>query len=619
MEFRSAASILAVCGYCQSTLLRRDIELENIGKMAALAEDASPIQLGTEGKYKDVHFAVIGRIQLRYEQGIWNEWFLLFDNQRTGWLGEGSGEYYVTFLAPVPEAVPAFQELSPGKQLTLQKTVFTVSDLETARCVAGEGELPFQVGAGYDVQTADLRVGTTFASIDYSETPPLVFLGEPVRLPDLSLANLRQADAPGMGKTIQAKTFHCTACGAPLAVHVPLTKAVACASCGSLLNAENEEFSVLARLNLNFPYEPPLSIGAKGKLRGVDYEIIGWMRREVRVDNLPYQWTEYLLLNPLEGFRWLTEYNGHWNLVKPASSLPKMAGSSASYLGRRFDHFQGAKAKVVHVMGEFYWQVRVGETCYVADFVAPPLMLSREETGKEITWSLGEYVEPGVIQQAFKPERPMPLRVGVGANQPSPYDGRVGRMWAIYGGLAVLAFVVQMGFVFLSSDIQSFQQRVELEPKPVIQTVNSQPFHLAGHPANVVIRNHANVGNSWLDLSMTLVNRTTGVSYPVNREISYYYGVEGGESWSEGSPNDEALLTDVPEGDYILEIETEGPPDRNDPVALDVEVYRGVPRWSNFWLAVLALLLPPVLVTWRSRAYETRRWDDSDHPRSEES
>ncbi len=80
--FKSASSIFAVCEYCQSTLVRHDQALEDIGKMAALVDDRSPLQLGAEGSYKGVHFALIGRIQIRYSQGYWNEWHLLFDDMR---------------------------------------------------------------------------------------------------------------------------------------------------------------------------------------------------------------------------------------------------------------------------------------------------------------------------------------------------------------------------------------------------------------------------------------------------------------------------------------------------------------------------------------------------------
>ena len=45
------------------------------------------------------------------------------------------------------------------------------------------------------------------------------------------------------------------------------------------------------------------------------------------------------------------------------------------------------------VLGEFPWQIRVGDTTTGSDYVAPPLMLSAEvDADKEVTWSLGRYV-----------------------------------------------------------------------------------------------------------------------------------------------------------------------------------------------------------------------------------
>jgi len=47
--FKSAGSIFAVCEYCQSTLVRHDQALEDIGKMAALVEDRSRSSWGPRG------------------------------------------------------------------------------------------------------------------------------------------------------------------------------------------------------------------------------------------------------------------------------------------------------------------------------------------------------------------------------------------------------------------------------------------------------------------------------------------------------------------------------------------------------------------------------------------
>ena len=87
--------------------------------MAALVEDRSPLQLGAEGSYRGVHFALIGRIQIKYSQGLWNEWYLLFDDMRTGWLSEAGGQYVLTFLQHVPDALPAMDSLKIGQRFVL--------------------------------------------------------------------------------------------------------------------------------------------------------------------------------------------------------------------------------------------------------------------------------------------------------------------------------------------------------------------------------------------------------------------------------------------------------------------------------------------------------------------
>jgi len=159
VRLRSAVSVLAVCEYCRATLLDLDGKIENLGKMAELAEDRSRLQVDAQGVYGGKCFTVVGRIQLQYESGLWNEWFLLFDDAGTGWLSEADGAYALTFPRASPAGAPAFSTVRPGDDLVLAGTTWTVSNIENAVCVAGEGELPFRVGGGYQAPVVDLRAG----------------------------------------------------------------------------------------------------------------------------------------------------------------------------------------------------------------------------------------------------------------------------------------------------------------------------------------------------------------------------------------------------------------------------------------------------------------------------
>src|SRR4030095_9924672 len=80
VTFTSAQSLLAVCGYCRASLIRRDLDVEQFGTMSAPLEGSPPLQLAAEGVWRSTHFAVVGRVQIRWEHGMWNEWHCLFDD-----------------------------------------------------------------------------------------------------------------------------------------------------------------------------------------------------------------------------------------------------------------------------------------------------------------------------------------------------------------------------------------------------------------------------------------------------------------------------------------------------------------------------------------------------------
>jgi hypothetical protein len=195
VRFTSAQSLLAVCGHCRATLIRRDLDVEQVGTMAALLEDASPLQLGAEGAWRGVHFAVAGRLQVRWTAGAWNEWYCVFDDGRGGWLGDAAGEYSLTFPATVAEPLPAWETLAPGVEVTLDGEAWEVTETRRASVVGGEGELPFRTEGGWPAVAADLRTPAAgFATLDYSDGPPRLYLGEVVELQALRLRGLRELD-----------------------------------------------------------------------------------------------------------------------------------------------------------------------------------------------------------------------------------------------------------------------------------------------------------------------------------------------------------------------------------------------------------------------------------------
>ncbi len=178
LRFRGATSIVAVCAFCRSTLVREGVKLEDIGKQAELLADDTLLQIGATGRHRGESFTIAGRIQYRYESGLWNEWHVLFDRGKSAWLSDASRDYTIAYLSP-PAEVPAYEALKPGAAVTILGDRYSVTNLEKAEVIAGEGELPFRFTAGWKAPVADLRgPGTRFATIDYSEDVPHIYIGE---------------------------------------------------------------------------------------------------------------------------------------------------------------------------------------------------------------------------------------------------------------------------------------------------------------------------------------------------------------------------------------------------------------------------------------------------------
>lgn len=194
VPFRSKASLVAVCPHCRSQVLRDELDLKDLGRVADLHEDGSVVQLGARGSYKGVAFSVVGRLQMRFPDGYWNEWHLSYADGRAGWLGEAAGTYAVSFPAK-EEALPPFDTLRVGGVVKLGGLPYEVHDLRHAAYLSAEGELPFQPPLGEEAPLADLRgEGSRFATLDYSEAAPLAFLGEYAPFPALKLDGLKAVE-----------------------------------------------------------------------------------------------------------------------------------------------------------------------------------------------------------------------------------------------------------------------------------------------------------------------------------------------------------------------------------------------------------------------------------------
>jgi hypothetical protein len=194
ITFQWSGAVQTVCASCRSIVVRHDVDLAKVGVVSDLPEDSSPIQIGVTGRFDGQPFTVTGRIIYEYDNGGWNEWHLAFSNGSSGWLSDAMAEYAVTRLASIPrERVPEESAITNGLALDIEGRRFRVSVTTMASYRGVEGELPFEYWDKTRVAFVDLRsTDGWLATIDYSETPPLVYLGHFVEFDELALSGVRR-------------------------------------------------------------------------------------------------------------------------------------------------------------------------------------------------------------------------------------------------------------------------------------------------------------------------------------------------------------------------------------------------------------------------------------------
>jgi hypothetical protein len=405
---------------------------------------------------------------------------------------------------------------------------------------------------------------------------------------------------------VKSERLACPECDGALELRAPdQTQRVGCPYCGALLDVgEHHTLSKLRMLDRR-DGTPAIELGKTGTLRGVAWTVIGFFVRATG----PWEWEEYLLYQPAQGFRWLVRSNGHWSFVTPVpAGEVDTVQLSPRHGGRRYRHFQGGRAEVKLVLGECYWKVEPGEAVNAEDYVAPPYMLSKEEDDQEVNWSLGEWLPPAEVAKAFGvPDVP---GIGVAPHQPYPHRN-VLKAWGL---LIAAVFALFIGVGATRGDTRVFREFVVFEPPApgaTTSVVFTDPMPLRGK-RNVQVSLRYPVSNDWLYVEGDFVDEDTGVVQEWSTTVEYYYGVDDGEAWSEGSQTKRVYLSAPPGGLYVLRLEAQRK-SWSGPAQVEIEVRQGVPRWKHLLFLLLGISLIPLGVVIHLIAFEKQRWSESDH------
>ncbi len=402
IEFGLGSSIAKVCPYCQATVVRSDRGLENLGKVADMADTPCLIAVGDRGTLASRPFEVLGRVQLDHGAGPWDEFYVSFDyGQGWGWLAFAQGQWYVTQQVP-GISVPPQSMLRLEQDVPLGGQMFRVAETKEGSIRSAEGELPEAFPVGFVRHYVDLySQGNGFATIDYGDGSGAytVFIGYVFGEAQMQVQQLGERHA----REVDTGYMQCPNCGG----NVPKlaggrAERMGCPYCHAVTDIASQQIVAQQEAAMK---QPDVPIGAVGNFEGYAYTCIAYLRRGTYYDGEHYSWEEYLLWSQGIGFRWLIkDPEKGWSWVTPVNiadlditQLP----NGVTWGGRYFRNRDWGTAGVEYVLGEVYWKCEIGETTRADDFVDGDDVLSREMNETEVQWSYSQPIAWPVVAQGF--------------------------------------------------------------------------------------------------------------------------------------------------------------------------------------------------------------------------
>lgn len=606
VSFEYASSNITCCSACGNILIRTGDTLAITQQLNAVTIKGYLLQPGTTGTWNGRTFKVLGRMGVWFEEAFYNYWFIVFNDDTTGFLAEGYGMYAI--LLPTQEPLITKDDLDNNRIGDQSASGYQLQKKSVTYYWEAEGELCLPGNSPYfEVFDYAAENGNLLTVFEWPDKPIAVYTDHPVTPGSLALKNTTTGDPYGI-------TLKCRECATDIRVKTyPLSNSCTCGSCGTYYAIEKRSL-VRKKANKRNHDDQLLAIGAKGELRGIRYEVIGYVEKE---ENNQYQsrWREYVLYNVQEGFAFLSEFDGHWIFVKETVECPVVLNEeteSLTFNNEPFQLYNSYTYSIRDASGEFPYNIFDNNSTKVKEYISPPEMWIREKDAKEgIAWFFGQHITIGEIKSAFDMQGAAPYRQGIGAVQPVNYINTY--KLAVLCIAGILGLLIIHWALMLNKENRTITEQVAyFNDSTNTVKITTEKFHLDKWRSNLTFEVFAPVNNSWFELSSSLVNTKTGTEYSMEKGVEYYYGYSDGENWTEGSKDATGYITNIPAGDYILTME--GLRETTYVSKLEnftVKVIYDAPGYRNFWYAALLFLIWPVVNYFRSNAKEKKRWENS--------
>jgi predicted RNA-binding Zn-ribbon protein involved in translation (DUF1610 family) len=406
----------------------------------------------------------------------------------------------------------------------------------------------------------------------------------------------------------------CDSCNGPIVIYTHFQCVVyVCPSCGqshTFRDNKLQKRSSQAEARKDEGYIP---LGSTGVIKKRLYRVVGLAIKKEK--GTTYCWREYLLFNPYYGYAFLAEYDGHWSFLEQLIVHPRevVIRQDLAFDRKWFRFFNKYKAVLVYVKGEFCYDVFGDSLSHVLELISPPYVLSYERTSNEQMWFSGEYVDKGDVKKIFALEQEPPEQIGIGMSQPMKASfnySMLMKMTAAFFGLLIV-LQIWLGSIAKNTEVLSDTFALRTDSSGKMIPLVSKTFEITNGPTNIEMEFRAGVENSWMEFAADLVNETTSEHFEFNSAVEYYFGYDGGERWTEGSQSSKAVLSQLPNGKYHINIWPQREKAQVDDFSVNATI--DYPMYSNMFLIAGIIAVFPLITHLRRKNFEVKRWSNSNY------
>jgi hypothetical protein len=218
----------------------------------------------------------------------------------------------------------------------------------------------------------------------------------------------------------ELKAMKCTACGGSLVksyrteyddeeeenVSIPIAK---CSACGKEYDQKTEEYYGVFADDLTIDKDNSVfKLGTKGRLKEVEYEIIGRIRYQDEDEWEKSTWDEWFAVSSDSTYHYFVEEEGEIHSYEdytPQSIDLESDPNNIEFDGKKISKSDAYVGRIVYAEGELPWKPEIGEPATMYDFKKDGVKYTIEQSEGEVSITRGEKLSYNDVVSAFGGEK----------------------------------------------------------------------------------------------------------------------------------------------------------------------------------------------------------------------